>query len=43
MSANPSIWIGGMSGSSGPLFLNDKNILILGSDGSEYKYQITQK
>ena len=35
--------IGGMSGSSGPLFLNDENILILGSDGSEYKYQIAQK
>ena len=35
--------IGGISGSSGPLFLNDENILILGSDGSEYKYQITQK
>ena len=35
--------IGGKSGSSGPLFLNDKNILILGSDGSEYKYKITQK
>jgi len=35
--------IGGVIGLSGPLFLNDENILILGSDASQYKYHITQK
>jgi len=34
--------IGGITGLNGPLFLDDENILILGSDHSELKYKITK-